>query len=115
MKSQAGDERSVVGSLSDGFLHSQALSRSVSTHHSSIPLPSAGPKHLTASQSGVRGVAAGGDLWSLELRDLDESIEASLVDPSTSGSLYTRLLVKTVGVLLCEVLPHDLGSCTFLC
>lgn len=42
------------------------------------------------------------DAWSVELRDLDESLESSLVDPSSSGTLFIRLLVKTVGVLKCE-------------
>ena len=46
---------------------------------------------------------SGSEYCSFELRELDEAIEASLVDPSTSGSLFTRLLVKTVGVLSCEV------------
>ena len=55
------------------------------------------------SSSSTNGFRAGaGDAWSYELKDLDESIEASLVDPTSSGSLFTRLLVKTVGVLCCE-------------
>jgi hypothetical protein len=44
----------------------------------------------------------GGDSWAVDLRDLDEALESSLPDPSTAGSLYIRLLVRTVGVLECE-------------
>lgn len=42
------------------------------------------------------------DPWPLDLRDLDESLESTLADPSEAGSLYIRLLVKTIGVLECE-------------
>eukprot|EP01033_Poteriospumella_lacustris_P004897 gene4897-3505_t len=37
-----------------------------------------------------------------DLRDVDEQMEAALVDPSTAGPVYMRLLVKTVGALKCE-------------
>lgn len=53
-----------------------------------------------ANQRG--GLANALDAWPVDLRDLDESLESSLADPSTAGSLYIRLLVKTIGVLECE-------------
>lgn len=40
--------------------------------------------------------------YSLDLREIDESLEASLVDPSATGSLFIRLLVRAIGVMECE-------------
>lgn len=40
--------------------------------------------------------------WSLDLNAIDDAVEASLLDPSSTGPLYMRLLVKTIGVLHCE-------------
>ena len=59
--------------------------------------------HIHPSGNGHGAGKGGSEHYSFELKDLDEAVESSLVDPSTSGSLFTRLLVKTVGVLSCEV------------
>lgn len=104
-KGPGDDSRSVAStSLLEGGLynvHSRS-GHAVSTSGGLSHLPPAGPSgHSVANSS--RGMNVGGELWSLELKDLDESIESSLVDPPTSGSLYTRLLVRAVGVLHCEV------------
>lgn len=40
--------------------------------------------------------------YSLDLREIDESLEASLVDPSATGPLFIRLLVRAIGVMECE-------------
>eukprot|EP01040_Poterioochromonas_malhamensis_P003821 gene3821-4081_t len=39
------------------------------------------------------------DFWSYNLRDVDEALEGSLLDPSASGPLFIRLLVKTISQL----------------
>ncbi len=56
------------------------------------------------SSNGMLGGAAQEvpEQWPLDFKDLDEALEASLVDPSTNGSVFIRLLVKTVSVLGCE-------------
>jgi hypothetical protein len=40
--------------------------------------------------------------WSTDLSEVTETLEASLSDPKSSGSLYIRLLVKAVSGLSCE-------------
>jgi hypothetical protein len=66
--------------------------------------------HAGGALSSAHSVTGGGgpgtrgssDAWPVDLRELDEGLETSLGDPSESGSLYIRLLVKTIGVLECE-------------
>ena len=61
-----------------------------------------GPLSSAHSLAGSGPGSRSSDAWPVDLRDLDESLETSLGDPSEAGSLYIRLLVKTIGVLECE-------------
>lgn len=40
--------------------------------------------------------------WSLDLTEVDEVIEQAILDVTSAGHVFIRLLVKTVGVLQCE-------------
>lgn len=84
------------------------INRSCSTVGIASLYPISHPHSMSNSHSHPGGFGqgtgkVGSEYCSFELKELDEAIESSLVDPSTSGSLFTRLLVKTVGVLSCEV------------
>jgi hypothetical protein len=71
------------------------------------------PSFLSPSAAG--GSGAGGnsssynhfnsshsEIMSLSLQDIDENVESSLLDPSSSGIVFMKLLVKTIGGLRCE-------------
>lgn len=57
------------------------------------------------SDNGMSGTTVGlYGLWPQyrDLKEVDDHVEAALVDPPTAGPVYMRLLVKTVGALKCE-------------
>ena len=43
-----------------------------------------------------------GEAWSLDLAEVNESVEMALLDPTASVSVYIRLLVRAVHMLNCE-------------
>eukprot|EP01038_Epipyxis_sp_PR26KG_P015066 gene15066-20273_t len=63
----------------------------------SVPHSDGHSTNINALQLGNNNVIV--DAWSLELKDVDEALEASLTDPSSTGSIFIRLLVKTIAVL----------------
>lgn len=77
-------------------------------HAGSIPTTGSG-SIATRSVDGGNGTGSGQssrlqqqEVWSTEMKELDEAYEASLLDPSMAGSVYMRLLVKALGELQYE-------------
>eukprot|EP00981_Chlorochromonas_danica_P006781 scaffold1490_cov162-Ochromonas_danica.AAC.27 len=101
---EASDARSEVMSVVNASQHLDD-SRSVVSFRPPPSTPQTGPSGgfsvYRLSQEGSMGSSAVFS-WSLDLREVDESAEAVLLDPSSAGPLFIRLLVKTVHLLHCE-------------
>lgn len=101
---EASDARSEVMSVVNASQHLDD-SRSVVSFRPPPSTPQTGPSGgfsvYRLSQEGSMGSNAVFS-WSLDLREVDESAEAVLLDPSSAGPLFIRLLVKTVHLLHVE-------------